>query len=55
MKKTDLLKFFLRITWELHGIDNKKYLIISEKIDEFGRTIGGWKKDWKQKLRKVKR
>ncbi len=44
MKKTDLLKFFLRITWELHGIDNKKYLVISEKVNELGRMIGGWKK-----------
>lgn len=44
LKKTDLLKFFLRITWELQGLDNKKYLLISEKVEEFGRMLGGWKK-----------
>jgi len=44
VRKTDLLKFFLRIAWELHALDNKKYVLISEKTDELGRMIGGWKK-----------
>lgn len=44
LRKSDLLKFFLRISWELHGLDNKKYILISEKVEELGRMVGGWKK-----------
>ncbi len=44
LKKTDLLKFLLRIAWELCAIDTKKYTLLSERLDELGRMIGGWKK-----------
>ena len=44
VRKNDVLKFFLRIAWELRALDNKKYALISEKADELGRMIGGWKK-----------
>lgn len=44
LRKTDLLKFFLQISWEIHSLDNKKYILISEKVGELGRMIGGWKK-----------
>jgi len=32
----------LLILWETKSLDNKKYLILSEKIDEMGRMLGGW-------------
>lgn len=38
----DTLKFLLRIAWELHILDNKKYEIISLGLDEAGRQTGGW-------------
>lgn len=44
VRKTDLLKFFLQVSWELKALDNKKYIVISEKVSELGRMIGGWKK-----------
>ena len=44
LRKTDLLKFLLRIAWELQALDTKKYALLSEKADELGRMIGGWKK-----------
>lgn len=44
LKKTDILKFLLRIAWELRSLDTKKYTDLSLKIDEGGRMIGGWKK-----------
>jgi len=50
LKKSDLLKFFLRVSWELHALDNKKYIVISEKTSELGRMIGGWKKGLESKL-----
>ncbi|MBI5139751.1 four helix bundle protein [Candidatus Nomurabacteria bacterium] len=49
LRKTDLLKFFLRVSWEIHALDNKKYIEISEKLAEVGRMLGGWKKGLESK------
>jgi hypothetical protein len=40
--RLDLLKFFLQILWEIGALDIKKYIAISEKLDEIGRMLGGW-------------
>jgi len=40
--KLDLLKFFLQITWEIKSLDNKKYILISEKMNEIGKMLRGW-------------
>ena len=40
--KLDLLKFFLQIAWEIKCLDNKKYILLSEKLDEIGKMLGGW-------------
>lgn len=45
--KLDLLKFFLKIMWEIKALDNKKYLRISEFLAEIGRMLGGWIKKMK--------
>jgi len=45
--KLDLLKFFLQIAWEIKALDNKKYIRLSEKLDEIGRMLGGWLKSLK--------
>jgi len=42
IRKNDTIKIFLLILWETKSLDNKKYLIISEKINEVGRMLGGW-------------
>ena len=39
----DVLKFFLQIAWEIKAIDNKKYVIISEPLNNIGKMLGGWK------------
>ncbi len=44
IKKLDILKFFLRISWELKILDNQKYISLSEQMQEIGRMVGGWKK-----------
>jgi len=44
--KLDLLKFFLQIAWEIKSLDNKKYAILSERLDEIGRMLGGWQKQF---------
>lgn len=40
--KLDLLKFFIRIAWEVKALDNKMYIVLSEHLDETGRMLGGW-------------
>lgn len=45
--KLDLLKFFLQIAWEIKSLDNKKYILLSEKLNEVGRMLGGWIKSIK--------
>jgi hypothetical protein len=45
----DLSKFFLRISWEIKALDNKKYTILSENLDEVGRMLGGWARQQKEK------
>lgn len=42
IRKTDAIKIFLLILWETKSLDNKKYLALSEKINEIGRMLGGW-------------
>ena len=44
IKKFDLLKFLLRIAWEIKALDSKKYAVLSEVLDEIGRMLGGWLK-----------
>jgi hypothetical protein len=44
IRSLDLVKFFLQIAWEHKHIDTKKYLALSEPIEETGRMLGGWRK-----------
>ncbi len=48
--KLDALKFFLMISWEVKLLDNQKYIILSEHLQELGRMIGGWKKGLETKV-----
>lgn len=41
--KNDTLKFMLYTLFELKGIDGKKFLSLSVKIEEIGRMLYGWK------------
>lgn len=43
-KKLDLAKFLLRIAWQTKSFDDKKYIAISEHLDEVGRQLGGWQR-----------
>lgn len=42
IRKVDTLKILLMVLWETKSFDNKKYIAISEKIEEIGRMLGGW-------------
>ena len=39
--KIDLLKFFLQISWEINALATKKYVALSEPLNEVGRMSGG--------------
>ena len=45
----DALKFLLRIAWEIHILDDKKYSALSGSVQEVGKQIGGWKKGLEKK------
>lgn len=42
IRKTDTLKILLMVLWETKSLDNKKYIALSEKIEEIGKMLGGW-------------
>ncbi len=42
IRKTDALKILLMVLWETKSLDSKKYIALSEKLDEIGRMLGGW-------------
>lgn len=42
IRKADTLKVMLMILWEVGSIENKKYVELSLKIDNFGKDLGGW-------------
>jgi len=40
--RLDLAKFFLQVLWNIGGLDDKKYIALSEKLTEIGNMLGGW-------------
>lgn len=42
--KFDLLKFLLQMAWEIKTLDNKKYVVLSEQLNDIGKMLGGWYK-----------
>lgn len=48
--KADLLKFFLQIGWENRLLDERKYIDLSQELQEVGRMLGGWRKGLEAKL-----
>lgn len=46
-KKLNMLRVFIRLSKDVKTIDNKKYIVLQEKLDEIGRMLGGWIKSTK--------
>ncbi len=46
LKKADteinLLKILIRLANEIKSLDNKKYLVLQERLQEIGKMVGGW-------------
>ena len=47
--KLNFLRVFLRLMKEVKTIDNKKYILLEEMVDEIGRMLGGWIKSTKER------
>ncbi|MBU4453389.1 four helix bundle protein, partial [Patescibacteria group bacterium] len=45
--KFDTLKFFIKLLWEIKGIDTNKLTALSIPLSEIGKMIGGWMKLFK--------
>ena len=44
ISRMDILKFFCQLAWENRLIHTDKYSELSEKLEEIGRMLGGWRK-----------
>lgn len=42
--KLDLLKFFIRIAWEIEVLDHKRFAAMLAPLNDIGNMIGGWQK-----------
>ena len=42
IRKCDAIKFFLLLLFESHSLEQKKFIALSEPLDEVGRMLGGW-------------
>ncbi len=42
IRKCDTIKIFLLVLWETNSLEQKRYLALSEQLDEVGRMLGGW-------------
>jgi len=49
ISRLDILKFFTQLAWEDKLIPTAKYAELSQKLEEIGRMLGGWRKGLLQK------
>ena len=42
IRKIDTIKILLMILWETKSLDDKKYISLSEKIENISKMLGGW-------------
>ena len=42
IRKLDTAKILLLVLWETKSLNNKKYIVLSEKLEEIGKMLGGW-------------
>ncbi|MCX6720659.1 MAG: four helix bundle protein [Candidatus Staskawiczbacteria bacterium] len=47
--RLNFLRVFFRLCKEIKVLDNKKYCLLQEDVDEIGRMLGGWIKSTKDR------
>jgi len=43
IRKLETLNLLLQILWETKSLNDKKYIQISNKLNEIGKMLGGWR------------
>ena len=41
--KLDVLKFFVETAWDIHSLQEKHFIVLSEPLHETGKMLGGWR------------
>ena len=54
ISKNDIIKYLLQITFENKLVKEKQYLELSNKLQEVGKILGGWKNSIENKIEKQK-
>ncbi|MCX6763787.1 MAG: four helix bundle protein [Candidatus Moranbacteria bacterium] len=49
ISRLDILKFFAQIAWENKLIHTERYANLSQRLEEIGRMLGGWRKGLQKK------
>jgi len=47
--RLNFLRVFFRLCKEIKVLDNRKYVLLEENVDEIGRMLGGWIKSTKDR------
>lgn len=42
IRKLDVTNVLLMVLWETKSLDTKKYAVLSEKLADIGKMLGGW-------------
>jgi len=43
-QKNDLLKYLIRLAYDIRCLNSKKYLYLEKEVIEIGKMLGGWLK-----------
>lgn len=47
--KLNILQTIIRVCYDVQAVDQKKYILLQESLEEIGRMLGGWIKSLKPK------
>ena len=50
IRKLDTLKILLLVLWENRSLNNKRYAVLSIKLEEVGKMLGGWSGQTEKKI-----
>jgi hypothetical protein len=42
--QVDMVKLLLQLAWDIKALDTNKYALLSERLIEIGRMLGGWRR-----------
>ena len=47
-RQLELLRMFNDLSYDMKFVDEKRYILVSEKLCEIGRLLGGWIRSQKE-------